>query len=110
MTEQKPHLNFRGSDWALDCADVADETFLQDLIDCGGGGDALPAVQYVLQTYNVAGDPADCREYLKGYGAWEDDELADHAANLERLVWLTGCALAEQHCGALDHGAYFCAY
>jgi hypothetical protein len=26
---------------------------------------------------------------LAGYGAWDDDEMADNEANLDRLVWLT---------------------
>ena len=39
-------------------------------------------------------------------GLWRvgRSELADHEANLDRLVWLTGCALAEQG------EAYFSAY
>lgn len=36
-------------------------------------------------------DEIDSRELvaeLKGYGAWEDKELLDHRANLERVLWL----------------------
>lgn len=25
---------------------------------------------------------------LRGYGAWDDDELADHGANVQRMVWI----------------------
>jgi hypothetical protein len=25
---------------------------------------------------------------LREYGAWDDDELSDHAQNLQRLLWL----------------------
>lgn len=33
-------------------------------------------------------NPEDLRFELKDYGAWDDDELADHDANLERILWL----------------------
>lgn len=33
-------------------------------------------------------DPGALREELKEYGAWEDDELADHEQNKRRIVWL----------------------
>ena len=32
--------------------------------------------------------PDAARDALKGYGAWDDAELADHDANLTRLLWL----------------------
>lgn len=32
---------------------------------------------------------------LASYGAWDDEQLADHDENLRRLVWLTGCDLRE---------------
>jgi hypothetical protein len=28
------------------------------------------------------------REHLKGYGAWDSEELKDDSANLQRLLWL----------------------
>lgn len=34
---------------------------------------------------------------LREYGAWEDDELFDHARNLRRVVWLAACDIAEEH-------------
>jgi len=33
-------------------------------------------------------DPAELREELSQWGAWDETELADHAQNLQRLVWL----------------------
>ncbi len=33
-------------------------------------------------------DPADLREELKGYGAWDDTELSNHDDNLDRILWL----------------------
>jgi hypothetical protein len=103
MTCPVTELHFTGSDWILDAAEI-DPALLQDLLDCGGPGDASGAVAYVRQTYQVTGDEKTCAAYLKGYGAWEPEELADHDANLDRLVWLTGCALGE------GESAYFSAY
>ena len=28
------------------------------------------------------------REYLRGFGAWDDDELASHDDNVRRLFWV----------------------
>ena len=96
-------ITFKGADFMLDKEDISSELFL-DLLDCGGSGDAMPAVQHVLATYGIAGDPDECRAYLRGYGAWEEEELEDHPINLSRLVWLTGCSLAE------GEEAYFSTY
>lgn len=35
-------------------------------------------------------------ECLSEYGAWEDDELADHEQNLNRLLWIACCDIAEE--------------
>lgn len=40
-------------------------------------------------------DPDTLREELREYGAWDGDELADHDANLMRLVWVAACDVAE---------------
>jgi len=32
-------------------------------------------------------DPAVLREEIRGYGAWDDEELADHEQNLQRFLW-----------------------
>lgn len=58
-----------------------------------------------MSHHDVTGEPTDCAAYLRGYGAWDDDELADHDENLTRLVWLTGCGLREN-----DSAVYFAAY
>jgi hypothetical protein len=42
-------------------------------------------------------DPADVREELTGYGAWSDEELADHQQNLQRLLWIAAGDIAERH-------------
>lgn len=43
-------------------------------------------------------DPADVRAELENYGAWDDEELADHDANIQRLLWLAcGDIVDEAH-------------
>jgi hypothetical protein len=34
-------------------------------------------------------------ECLSEYGAWDDAELADHEANLDRLLWVACCDIKE---------------
>jgi len=35
-------------------------------------------------------------ECLKEYGAWDAEELANHDANLDRLLWVACCDIAEE--------------
>lgn len=100
---EKENLHFAGADWFLAASDISEDLY-DALISCGGSGDSRPQVDYVMAAFDVTGEEGDCRDYLRGYGAWDDEELADHERNLGRLVWLAGCDLAEQG------EAYFCAY
>lgn len=96
-------IHFAGSDFVL-CAEDVSPALLDALKDCGASGDASDVVAYVLSQFEITGDVETCRGYLKGYGAWGDEELADHEANLQRLVWLAGSSLRE------ENEAYFSAY
>lgn len=40
-------------------------------------------------------DPETLRDELGEYGAWDDDGLVNHDANLMRLVWIAACDVAE---------------
>lgn len=40
--------------------------------------------------------PEQVSEVLREYGAWDDEERADHEQNLQRLVWLA--------CGDINDG------
>ena len=37
---------------------------------------------------NSTRQPTKVADELREYGAWEDDELTDHEANLNRILWL----------------------
>ncbi len=57
--------------------------------DCTAPGqDASDAVRYWITKLHFTAPAAETREYLQGYGAWESDELADDARNLQRLFWI----------------------
>jgi hypothetical protein len=47
-------------------------------------------------------DPALLAEELREWGAWDADELADHAQNLQRILWLACCDIDEA--GRHDRG------
>ncbi len=57
-------------------------------------------------------DPSVLSAELKEYGAWDSEELADHAQNLQRILWLATCDVTEQDgcdCGErgdADRGEY----
>jgi hypothetical protein len=64
-------------------------------------GDNLPAVQALCQRPHVAVqlaklDPEAVRQELREYGAWDGDELGNHADNLHRLVWCACWDLNEE--------------
>jgi hypothetical protein len=46
----------------------------------------------------AAMDPATLAAELREYGAWDDDELSEHDANLERILWLA--------CGDISEGNF----
>jgi hypothetical protein len=52
----------------------------------------VPAIRRQLDKL----EPSLVAECLKGYGAWDDEELSDHEQNLNRLLWIACCDLAEQ--------------
>ena len=41
-------------------------------------------------------DHEDLRQELKQYGAWNAEELANHAQNLQRILWLAAWDIVEQ--------------
>lgn len=61
---------------------------------CDADVEALAHAPYVAEQL-AAIAPDVLREELREYGAWEDDELQDHAQNLQRILWLLACDIAE---------------
>lgn len=53
----------------------------------------VPAIQAQLDAIG----PVLLAAELKEYGAWDSDELADHKQNLQRILWLAGGDIKENH-------------
>lgn len=59
------------------------------------GRDATPEVEDLINKPHIRKQldklkPKDVSDELSEYGAWDDDELADHEENLKRLLWIAG--------------------
>lgn len=72
--------------------------------DIARPGDAAEAVDYWIpritryewgEDHTWAPTPERIRNELREYGAWDDNELADDAANWRRIVWLAACNINE---------------
>jgi hypothetical protein len=51
-----------------------------------------PRIESQLQAANMA----DVRLHLRGYGAWDEAELADDEASRDRWLWLAICDVREE--------------
>lgn len=97
-------IHFSGTDFMLSPGDLS-PVLLEDVMECGvGGRSADEYCEYVMENYTITGDVEDCKAYLRGYGAWSEDELEDHGENLLRLIWLTAGSFHE------EGDVYFCTY
>lgn len=63
------------------------------IMDCTGGGqDATESIEYWLKNSDLAAQLNDVPmlhkiAYLKGFGAWDNDELQDEHENDLRIIW-----------------------
>lgn len=65
--------------------------------DCSmPGRDATPYVEAWLSRIGLALDPDEARAALREYGAWNDAELADDAANRARILWCACCDFGQE--------------
>lgn len=68
----------------------------QDCIDdMRGPGRKDEAVAYWVKKLGFDGPAWLIREHLKGYGAWDKQQLCNHQENLQRLLWIHASDLAE---------------
>lgn len=51
-------------------------------------GAADECVADLRKAYDIECDEKEAITYLKSMGSWDDTELSDHDANLDRLVWI----------------------
>lgn len=48
--------------------------------------------------YFAVNDPIALANWLKEFGAWNDLELRDESANIERMLWLMSGAMHDENC------------
>lgn len=61
---------------------------------CDDDVDYLMTKPYVIRQLKAI-SPEQLRKELYDYGAWDDDQLADHNENLKRWVWISGGDIIE---------------
>jgi len=64
--------------------------------DCSRQGRNDDAVEYWRSILNLQIDPDKLRKELMGHGAWDTEELSDHDANLERIIWIASHSINEE--------------
>lgn len=74
-----------------------------DVYACSHSGDCSDDVKRVLNKPYIkkqlaAIEPAQLAKELSEYGAWNETELQDHNANLERWVWISAGNISDGLC------------
>ena len=64
--------------------------------DCEADVRALRQVPAIRRQLDKL-EPKTVADSLREYGAWDDQELADHDWNLTRLLWVACNDIAEEH-------------
>ncbi len=72
------------------------------IADCSGSGDATKNVQFWVKRLDFDGPKELFKEYLKEFGAWDNEQLEDHEENRERVLWTWACNCYEEP-GAYDY-------
>ena len=73
----------------------------EDVLACSHQGDCEEDVNVVMRKPYLARQlkripAADIAAELKGYGAWDADQLADEYDNLARIVWIASGNIREE--------------
>lgn len=79
----EPGMGYTAEDFGADCVS-----------DCSAPGPVDSAVASHVSRFEAPEDAT--RAYLKAFGAWDAEELADHAANMARLLWIAACDIRER--------------
>ena len=57
-----------------------------------------------VRDFTTAWNPDIVVNVLREYGAWEDEELKDRQQNIQRMLWIACCDIAEQEFEANNPG------
>ncbi len=63
--------------------------------ECSGSGDQYDTVKFWVEKLNFDGSVDQFKEYLDGYGCWDNEQLKDHYMNRVRVLWIWACKCAE---------------
>lgn len=63
---------------------------------CSRPGAMDDRVRETIPNVEWLGSAEVVRRSLRGYGAWDSDELADDDANRARALWIAACDIAER--------------
>ena len=56
--------------------------------DCSHSGQCINDVEYWVKKLGFDFNKEQGIDYLKAYGAWDDEQLLNHNDNKERVLWL----------------------
>jgi len=95
--------------WSTSSGRIELQLWLSDSSAGHHQGDCLQDVQELLAVpyiYNqlVVLDSDLIAAELGEYGCWDDAELGDHSANLERLLWIACGDIQEEHTEGMNNG------
>ena len=88
--------------WTSSCGRVELEMTLEQAQSCTHPGPCDSDVRALSQQPDIerqlkAIDPEHLRLELREYGAWDNEELADHEQNLQRVLWIAAGDITEEH-------------
>ena len=58
------------------------------IAECSASGDQYDTVAWWVEKLNFDGPVDQFKEYLDGFGNWDDEELKDHYENRCRVLWI----------------------
>ena len=64
--------------------------------DCHHQGSCDEDVEHWEKVIKIKASADDIREELRGYGAWNDNELSDDRQNRRRILWLAAGNIQEE--------------
>jgi len=75
---------------------------LEQALSASHPGDCTAEVAVLAQAPEISAQLSDIpaaylRTELAEYGAWDENELADHAANQQRILWIAAGNIREEH-------------
>lgn len=87
--------------WSSSCGRIELWMFQEQADSVHHTGQCDKDVDFLAHTSNILHqtcrlDADVLRQVLSEYGCWDDDDLKDNVANVQRLLWIAGCDIAEE--------------